>query len=627
MILQSLVQLYEDLVEKGEITKPGWCKAKVAFALVLSEDGKIQAIHDLRNNQEDKKVQESPDVKDSYTNKKEKAIKQQKLVVPQMLTRQSGINPNFLCDHSGYFLGVDKKGNQKRSEACFKEASKKHLELLKEVDSPAARAVCRFFENGKPDLAEKDSVLSEYYEEIIAGENIVFCINETKNYVHEDPAIKRAWDQYYESSQGEEGICLVTGKREPIEKTHGVIKGVKGAQSSGANLVSFNAAAFESYGKEQSYNAPVGKYAVYAYTTALNYLLSDKNSCTILGDTTIVYWAKEGEDIYPTVFNAVTEPTPDNQGLVNGVFKNLAEKKSIAVDIVEKELSVDQPFYILGLSPNAARLSVRFFYQGSFGEILNNLKEHYDNMNIVKPINDKIEYFGVWRMLLEVVNKKSKDKKAPENLTGNVYRAIMSGTKYPEWLYQAVLLRIRAEQDDKENYNYKITRGRAAIIKAFLLKNREKKKEEITMALNESCNNTAYVLGRMFSVLEEIQEKASTEPNTTNKENKEKNFSAGKGLNTTIKDRYFNSACATPAVIFPILFKLGNNHLRKLKDTKYYEKLIGQLQEKFIIDEGNTTAYPKRLTLEEQGLFILGYYHQNQKRYEKRSEQDQTGND
>ena len=398
----------------------------------------------------------------------------------------------------------------------------------------------------------------------------------------------------------------MTGRREEIARIHGTIKGVQGAQSSGAALVSFNAPAFESYGKEQSFNAPVGTYAAYAYTTALNYLLGDRTHGTTIGDTAVVYWSEEGDERYQNIFACVSEPTMENQEIVDGVFKNLAEGKAVAAQDVQDSLDMDRKFYILGLAPNAARLAVRFFYQDSFGNILKHIKEHYDRMEIVRPAADAVEYLGMWRMLQETVNKKSRDKKPVPSMSGAVYRAIISGSRYPASLYQAVLGRIRAEQDDGDSRIYKITRGRAAIIKAYLLKNGNEK-EEITMALNEDSNNTAYILGREFAVLEAIQEDANP------------------GINATIKDKYFNSACATPAAIFPILFKLKNSHIKKMNNGAkeiYYEKILGDLQGRLTVAEGQKAACPRRLNLEEQGMFILGYYHQTQKRYEKKIKEE-----
>lgn len=592
MILQSLVAYYEALAAKGEITRPGWCSARVAFALELDREGTLKRIIPL---------------KQEVLRGKKTVLVSQDMTVPQMVTRSSGEASNFLCDNSSYFLGVDNKGKPARSLKCFACAAEKHRQILKDVDSPAARAVVRFFDTWKPEGGEGNAALAGDWEEIVAGANLVFWVD--NGYVHEDEAVREAWNKLQgQPGEGDMGVCLVTGERTQIARIHGQLKGIQGAQSSGAALVSFNAPAFESYGKEQSYNAPVGTYAVYAYTTALNHLIADKNHRTMIGDTTVVYWAEDAQEIYQNVFACISEPSADNQELVNGVFKNLEKGRAVVADDVSAQLNMDQRFFILGLAPNAARISVRFYYQDSFGNILRHIKEHYDRMEIVKPAADSLEYLGIWRMLQETVNMKSRDKKPVVSLPGAVYRAMLSGGRYPALLYEAVLGRIRAVQDDKDSHTYKITRGRAAIIKAYLLRNTNLPKEEITMALKEDSSNVAYTLGREFAVLEDIQRKANPD------------------INATIKDRYFNSACATPASIFPILFRLKNSHIRKIKNEGAvisFEKQLTELQGKLDVTNGQTGACPRRLTLEEQGMFILGYYHQTQKIFEKKVKEEQ----
>lgn len=591
MILQSLVRYYEALEKDGTITRPGWCSAKVSFALELTEEGELCRVIPLKIEKE---------------RGKKTVLEPQLLKVPQMVTRSSGVAANFLCDNSSYLLGIDDKGKPERARECFACAKEKHKNILEGAQSAEAKAVLGFFETWNPDMAKENIALAEVLDEVMAGANLVFFVS--GRYVQEEPEIRKAWEKYRENSaDGPVGICLVTGQKTGISRIHGTIKGVPGAQSSGAALVSFNAPAFESFGKEQSFNAPVGDYAVYAYTTALNHLLADKKHVTSIGDTTVVYWSEEGEETYQDVFADMSEPTMDNCQIVDGVFKNLETGRAVNVPGIEKNISLDQQFYILGLAPNAARLAVRFFYQDSFGNILRHIKDHYDRMEIVRPAKDSMQYLGIWRMLMETVNKKSRDKKPIPNMAGAVYRAVISGDRYPDAMYQAVLGRIRAEQDDKDSGIYKITRGRAAVIKAFLLRNGHYEKEEITMALNENSSNMAYILGREFAVLEAIQEDANP------------------GINATIKDRYFNAACATPASIFPILFKLKNSHIKKMNSRGkevYYERLLGELQDKVLVSDGGETACPRRLSLEEQGMFILGYYHQTQKRYEKKAREE-----
>lgn len=576
MILQALVNHYENLAEQGEVDQEGWCKAKVSYAVNLSEDGEVLGILSLKNEEE---------------RGKKKVWLPQQIKVPEMVTRSSGVSANFLCDNSKYILGIDKDGTNQRVLDCFEAAKEKHLSLLSGIEGEMAQAVRRFFVRWNPEKASECEAVREKWEDITDGSNLIFCMG--IDYAQDDPYIQEAWEEArnVSSEGGQTGICLVTGKEAEISRIHKTIKGVPGAQSSGAALVSFNAPAFESYGKEQSYNAPVGKYAEFAYTTALNYLLNQRKYTFQLGDSMIVFWAESAEEEYQAAFFGAADPKPDNQEEIKGMFENL--KMGRPVRVRDIALNSEQRFYILSLAPNAARLSVRFFYQDSFGNILKNLSAHYERMSVVRPSWADREYMGVRDMLSETVNQNSKDKTPVPNMAAFVLQAILSGTRYPASLYTDVLIRIRAEQGN-------ITWGRAGIIKAYLIRNTNWKEGENYMGLNEESREAAYVLGRLFSVLESIQ------------------MDANPGIKATIRDRYFNSACATPASIFPVLVKLKNSHMKKLEREKgsskiYYEKLLTELM-------GKLDEYPKRLSLEEQGKFILGYYHQVQKKYEKKEE-------
>ena len=576
MILQALVNHYENLEKQGKVDQEGWCKAKVSYAVNLSRDGEILGILSLKIEEE---------------RGKKKVWVPRQIKVPEMVTRSSGVSANFLCDNSKYILGIDAEGTNQRVRDCFEAAKKKHLSLLREIEGEMAEAVRRFFETWDPEKASECAEIKERWEDITDGGNLIFCMG--INYAQDDTFIQKAWEnaRNKSSEDGQTGICLVTGKEAEISRIHKTIKGVPGAQSSGAALVSFNAPAFESYEKEQSYNAPVGKYAEFAYTTALNYLLNQREYTFQLGDSMIVFWSESAEEEYQAAFFEAADPKSDNQEEIKGIFDNL--KTGMPVSIGNFTLDPDQRFYILSLAPNAARLSVRFFYQDSFGNILKNLSAHYERMSIVKPSWESREYMGVRDMLSETVNQNSKDKTPVPNMAAFVLQAILSGARYPASLYTDVLIRIRAEQGN-------VTWGRTGIIKAYLIRNANWKEGENYMGLNEESRETAYVLGRLFSVLESIQ------------------MDANPGIKATIRDRYFNSACATPASIFPVLIKLKNSHMKKLERDKggakvYYEKLLTELM-------GKLDEYPKRLSLEEQGKFILGYYHQVQKKYEKKEE-------
>ncbi|MEG1441696.1 MAG: type I-C CRISPR-associated protein Cas8c/Csd1, partial [Oscillospiraceae bacterium] len=350
----------------------------------------------------------------------------------------------------------------------------------------------------------------------------------------------------------------------------------------------------ESYAKTQSYNSSVGECATFAYTTALNYLLADSEHVKIIGDTTVVYWAKTAEAEFQDLVNSELlgdEDSEFSEEDLKGAMRELA--KGHTYDMNGFILNPKTEFYILGLSPNAARLSVRFFYRNTFGSLMKNLEEHYERMEIVRPSFDNAERLSIWKLLNETVNPKSKDKSASPLLAGALAMSILNNQRYPAVLMNAIMLRIRAEQN--------VNRARAGIIKAFLLKNSSNKyiREALTMELNEQCDYMPYVLGRLFSVLEEIQEVANP------------------GLNATIKDRFFNSASSTPAIIFPQILNLKNNHIKVLRREKFgyavnLEKKVQELLS--LIHE----SFPKHLNIEDQGTFNIGYYHQTQKRFEKK---------
>ena len=578
MILQALTRYYEDLLAQGKIDAPGWAPARISFALYLDENGEL--------------TQVVPTM-DEVPKGKKTVLQPQVMALPAAVKRTVGIAANFLWDNSSYLLGIDQKGKPERSRECFAAAARLHHEILDGVDSPVALAILTFFDTWKPENAAEHPALAGQLNEITAGGNLLFRVDET--YPQKDAAICEAWRRYRESGTADavRMQCLVTGGEDEITAVHPSVKGVRDAQSSGAALVSFNAPAFCSYGHEQNFNAPVGKYAAFAYTAALNHLLADKENVQLIGDTTVVCWAEGAEDVYQD-FGMAALFGGEKAGLSDNDLR--AALKRLADGLPCEDLGIDpnRPFYILGLAPNAARLSVRFFLRDSFGALMKNINDHYERMEIVRPSYEKFSYLPLWAMLRETVNLNSRDKVPSPAMAGATARAIFSGGHYPASLLEATMLRIRAERD--------ITWGKAAIIKAYYLKNPHEDcpKEVLTVSLNEAGTNPAYTLGRLFSVYEAVQQAANP------------------GINATIKDKYFNSAAAMPASIFPVLNNLCQKHLRKLdaRQHVYYDKQIMKL--KGVLNEN----YPARMTLAQQGSFDLGYYHQTQKRYTKKEEKE-----
>ena len=585
MILQALTQYYEDLLRLGKINRPGWSKQKVSYSLLLSEEGELlQLLHLQQEVQRGNKTVLGP----------------QEMWVPSPVKRSSGIRPNFLCDTSSYLLGVDGKGKADRSIDCFAASKALHLQLLKEVDSPVARAIVRFFEHWDPSQAASHPALQEDWEELLKGGNLTFSLD--KLFAAQDPAIADAWTRHYEdSSDDAEPIrCLVTGQPGTLARLHPSIKGVAGAQSSGASLVSFNAPAFCSFEHEQGANAPVSDYAAFAYTTALNTLLADRNRVSRVGDTTILCWAAGGESAYQDCFLMSIFNDSYTENDILNTLHHLSKGESIQWD--DTRLSPDTRFYVLGLAPNAARLSVRFFWQNSFGALARNLERHYQRLEIIRPSFDKFPTLPIWRLVLETVRKAPPGGRAPEphpRLAGDLLLAVLNDTLYPATLLNGVELRIRAERS--------VSRGQAAILKAYYTKYLEQfqpdspMKEALTVELNEQTNYLPYLLGRLFAVMEGLQQ------------------SANPGINTTIKDRYFNSASATPAIVFPQLINLAQKHLNKLDGglAVYYDKQITELSSRI------TQTLPTRMSLAEQSAFQLGYYHETQRRYTAKAKKEE----
>lgn len=581
MILQALVRCYDALAEAGRLEKPGWSPVKVSLALELDENGALLRVLPL--GETDEKGKRRPP----------------KLNVPAPVKRSSGVASNFLCDNAIYILGMDSKGRPERTAQCRAACREKHEALLSNVEHPMARAIVRFFANWDPTAAGENPALAPYMDELAQGANLVFCMD--SEFAQDVPALRQAWDDAYGADEtAARGRCLVTGEEAPIALLHPSIKGVMGANPTGASLVSFNARAYESYGRDeaQGLNAPVGERAAFAYGAALNYLLSDRTYNTRLGETTLVYWAEGAEEGYNFAMSCMLglEDNLMRQEQLKGVMDALCSGRTAYWDDIP--LNPDNRFYILGLAPNSARLSVRFFLQNSFGGFAEKLNRHQEELKIVRPSDDLRETLPVWALLRETANPNSRDKNPPGQLVGETMRAILTGAPYPASLFTQVQMRIRAEHE--------INRGKAAVIKAWLLRNVAAKrpehvyKEVLRVKLNDETTYQPYLLGRLFAVLEGLQQAANP------------------GINTTIRDRYFNSACATPAMVFPALVRLAQAHLNKLEIglRRYYEDMIKE------ICGAMEESLPAHMALQDQGVFQLGYYHQKQKLYTKKEEKN-----
>ncbi|MGE5509033.1 MAG: type I-C CRISPR-associated protein Cas8c/Csd1 [Chitinophagales bacterium] len=582
MILAALNQLYERLLNDPEsnVSPPGYSKAKVSFALILSEEGELLRLLDLRH--------------------ADKKPRPREMDVPRQTKRSVNVEANFLCDHGGYLLGVDDKGKPERTQKTFEASRDIHLRLMQPVADPGAAAVCRFFEGWDPALAANHPALKPFWDDLKAGGNLVFRLAGTEGFIHERPAIRAAWEDSLGAKSSESlGQCLVSGKVGPIARLHDSIKGVAGAQSSGAALVSFNLDAFTSYGKTQNFNAPVGERVAFGYVTALNYLLRSEKHRIRLGEATTVFWAERSgpeEDLLAELLDPAVEtrnadhtPHHDSQttARVRDILARLASGRSVREALVGAD--PDVRFFILGLSPNASRLSVRFWLTDSFGSFVERIARHYADLEVALPEWEN-GLFPVWRILRETA-ALGDSKNIPPLLEGAIMRAILMGTQYPLAIYTAMLSRIRAD--------LKVNPVRAAVIKACLVRKARihgdtGKGELIAVNLNEHSTDQAYLLGRLFALLEKAQEDATP------------------GLNATIRDRYFGAASATPMTVFPVLLRLAQHHLAKAEFGRMTDRRIEEVM-------GGLQGFPAHLSLEEQGRFVLGYYQQRQALYQKKA--------
>lgn len=558
MILNSLVDYYECLLKKGAIAESGWSDVNVSFALEINDKGELMNIISLRHDENGKPVP-------------------RKMKVPQQLKRSSGIRPNLLCDNSSYFLGIDNKEKSKRAYDCFKASGNYHKKILGDINNIAVKALINFFETWNPEIADTYSVLNEFREEIIKGGNIVFYYN--GEFIHDLCEIKEHIKNTEKTSVDDNIIrCMITGKEGKVAKLHPSIKGIRNAQSSGSSIVSFNAPAFCSYGKEQGLNSPVSEYAANAYGAALNYLIENMSFKQYIGDTATICYSSDGSEIYKGFIDAFFfgEETKYSEKELKNIVENICKGNKVMFN--EELLDPNVDFYILGIAPNAARLSIRFFFNNSFGSFINNINQHINRMEIDSFDDSKQKNIPIWRVLKETYREGGN---ASSELAGELVRAIVMNYKYPSTLINAIDMRIKADRN--------ITYVRAAIIKAYYIKNTNKyvPKEVLTVSLNKETNNAAYNLGRLFAVLEKIQQAANP------------------GINATIRDKFFGSASATPASIFPHLIELSQKHLKKLNSGLkiYYEKEIAEIMDKL-------ESFPKILNMGERGAFQLGYYHQ-----------------
>lgn len=427
------------------------------------------------------------------------------------------------------------------------------------------------------------------WEEIFeSNPNISFRFNTENELICQKLSVKKVLS--FKEKKESKYTCLLTGKKANVSILHASIKGVYGAQSAGANIVSFNLDAFRSYNKIQGYNAPVSEVASFAYTTAINTLLDkDSKQRMSIGDASTVFWSERDTGFEEGFSLFFSEPPKDDPDA--GTRKIRALYESINNGAYFKDEGKCR-FYVLGLAPNAARIAIRFWQIGTVAEFAVRIKQHFDDLSIVKHENEP-KYYSVWRLLVNIATQDKSDN-IPPNLAGDFVRAILTGTPYPATLLQAALRRINSDT------KYRVKPVRAALIKAFINRyyriNNNSNHKEIQMSLDIDQPSVGYQLGRLFASLEKIQEEATP------------------GLNATIRERYYGAACTTPVTVFANLMRLKNHHLAKMENkgrVVNFERLLAEIVGRF-------DDFPAHLDLHEQGHFAIGYYHQRQDFFTKK---------
>ena len=574
MILQALVKRYDSMTGTDDAVPYGWAIRDAVFALDLDENGVLHGLLSLEKQDGEQRIRPQ-------------------YLLPSEPVRSSGFKPAFLCDTAQYFFGLAIK-NKSRGEKCFAASKQLHVELLSKLDQPIANGIRRFFQTWKPEEAMDHPAIAP----ILLDNNRAkafyqgrFVMQVNGRYAQDSPEMKQVWDETLTSDGRERIRCLITGEWDAIETLHKKIT-VHGVKSGSVPLISVNQISFSSYGKsDKDPAAQIGKKAAHAYASALNALLKDETHHKRLGKDTLVYWSDGNGEAESSAFTWIGDPKEEDNLKLDSIMVKYRKGERLNIE----KCNMDSAFYHLCLSPNSGRISVRFFHQSSFEKILSNNLDHYRQMEIVMPKAEKFPFLPPWILLSETTREKQAGSASPL-LGGQLMHSIISGEAYPRTLYTAILTRIRAGE--------RVNRNKAAIIKAVLLRNFHEN-EVATVALNELSDNIPYNLGRLFAVLERLQQRSAKEQ-----------------LNTTIRDRYFPSACANPGSVFPTILKLSMHHIAKLDNPVFFEKLKGELISRLEAP----SFFPASLNLMEQGQFIIGYYHQMQDLFTSRKDKEETNN-
>lgn len=583
MILQALDRYYDRMAARGEAEPPGWAQAPISWAIELSRNGEPVAVLRLLD----------------PTSKRPRP---QSLSVPAPIKRTAGIAPNKLWDKTAYVLGRTAGEGKRTAEehAAFKRAT---LDLIGSSEDEGLCALRNFLLSWTPERFDA----APFSADILDG-NVVFRLTGEFGFIHERPAARALLVQMAADVRSEAEICLVTGMSAVPLRLHPTIKGVNGAQSSGASLVSFNLDAFKSYGRDQGANAPTSETAATRYGAALNAMLASGERNRLrrgIGDTTVVFWAdassREDEptaDATESLFlQAVVPPADEDPGQAAKLRDSLVAFAEGRPQEIDPRLKLGVRFNILGLSPNAARLSVRFWLSDTFDTFARAILRHVADIAIEPAPRGWSGKKGppeIWRLLVKTTAVQEKFENVPPHLAGDLARAVLSGEPYPRTWLTAAIMRLRAGDDPWSGWH-------AAAIKACINRNNRIGRdpacgpfeEDLPVALEKNYRNDAYQLGRLFAVIEAAQ------------------YAALGRVNATVADRYYAAASSTPARVFASLLRNARNHVADAKKRgggiwieRKLDEIVGRL----------SPNLPATLMLEDQGRFAVGYYHERASR-------------
>jgi len=600
MLIKALCEYYDILEEKGQVTPEGYSKVKIDYMICLTLSGDIEEIIDIR---------EKKEVKDKSNRIKAEYFSRE-ILLPKR-TQKPGIDYNIIEHRPLYIFGLnygkdgftpfDKTNKALKSHEIF---VKENFKFIEGIDHPLVNAYRLFLEKWKSEEQINNFHLLKLGNDYSKG-YYSFCLSgDIERQLQSVADIKRRWNDNYSVKSLEyneiNSQCAVTGQVLPIARIHNKIQGIKGGQAAGTVLISFKNDSESSYNKNQSYNSNISEIVMKKYTESLNILLSEKLHKTNLDDMTILHWAQSvNNEKLDSVINWMAFDDNINEDEMDSELKNIFDHLKKGLDANYKSLNIDKntDYYIVGLTPNNSRISVKFVYKEKSENVVSNAAQHQIDL----AIEGNKRQIPIWKIKSELISPKSNEEKIPPQLYTELFRSIIFGTRYPRQLLSTAVKRVKIDSDTDNSNFIKVNSTRIGIIKACINRDTRlnKNKEVIKMALDTKNINPAYLCGRLFALLEKIQLKASNDK-----------------INKTIKDSYFASACSTPALVFPRLLMLSQNHLSKIEYNNYWNNQIGEIMNML------GREFPQTLTLTEQGMFIIGYYQQYYYKKEKNENQE-----